>query len=87
MEERRKHVRRALTAEARIPMGAFAESFCCQVLDVSPAGARVEAVDIALPLYFKLFFDTQAMVSRNCAVIWRDAFTVGVKFLPTAVVS
>jgi hypothetical protein len=85
MEERRKYPRKALIAEARIPTGAFAESFRCRVLDVSPAGARVDARDIALPLRFKLLFDKQAGITRNCSVIWRSAFTVGVKFLPTAV--
>ena len=85
MEERRKYPRKVLTVEARIPTGAFAESFRCQVLDVSPAGARVDARDIALPRQFKLLLDKQAGVTRNCSVIWRNAFTVGVKFLPTAV--
>ena len=85
MEERRKYPRKVLTAEARIPTGAFAEAFRCLVLDVSPAGARVDATDIALPRQFKLLLDKQAGVTRNCSVIWRNAFTVGVKFLPTAV--
>jgi hypothetical protein len=85
MEERRKYPRKALKAEARIPTGAFAESFRCEVLDVSPAGARVDAKDIALPSQFKLLLDKQIGVTRNCSVIWRNAFTVGVRFLPTAV--
>ncbi len=85
MEERRKYPRKVLKAEARIPTGAFAESYRCHVLDVSPAGARVDATDIALPFQFKLLLDKQIGVTRNCAVIWRNAFTVGVKFLPTAV--
>jgi hypothetical protein len=85
MEERRKFPRKALKAEGRIPTGVFADALRCQVLDVSPAGARVDARDIALPSQFKLLLDEQIGVARNCAVIWRNAFTVGVKFLPTAV--
>lgn len=85
MDERRKYPRKLVTAGALIPTGASAESFRCQILDFSPAGARVDARDVALPLRFKLLFDTQAGVTRNCSVIWRKAFTVGVKFLPTAV--
>jgi hypothetical protein len=41
--------------------------------------------DIALPAQFKLLLDKQASVPRTCSVIWRNAFTVGVKFLPTVV--
>lgn len=86
MQERRKFTRKAIKADARIPTGAFAEAFRCLVLDVSPAGARVDATDLALPGQFKLvMLDKQAGLLRNCAVIWRNAFTVGVKFLPTAV--
>ena len=85
MEERRKYPRKALKAEARIPTGAFAEAFRCHVLDISPAGARVDAKDIALPGQFKLLLDKQAGILRTCTVIWRNAFTVGVRFLPSAV--
>jgi hypothetical protein len=85
MEERRKFSRKAVQAEARIPTGAFAEAFRCLVVDISPAGARVDAKDIALPVQFKLLLDKQAGMLRTCSVIWRDAFTVGVRFLPSAV--
>ena len=78
MEERRKYPRKELKAEARIPTGAFAEAFRCQVLNISPAGARVDATDIALPAQFKLLLDKQAGVLRNCSVIWRNAFTVNI---------
>jgi hypothetical protein len=85
MEERRKYPRKAVKAEAQIPTGVFAEAFRCQVVDISPAGARVDAKDIALPAQFKLLLDKQAGVLRTCSVIWRNAFTVGVRFLPAAV--
>jgi hypothetical protein len=83
--ERRKYPRKDLKAEARIPTGAFAEAFRCQVLNISPAGARVDAADIALPAQFKLLLDRQAGILRTCQVIWRNAYTVGVRFLPSAV--
>lgn len=83
--ERRKYPRKDIKAEARIPTGAFAEAFRCHVLNISPAGARVDATDIALPGQFKLLLDKQAGILRTCTIVWRKGFTAGVKFLPSVV--
>ena len=53
----------------------------CQVLDLTLKGARVEADQVALPSEFILALKTQSLLRLKCQVVWRDGFTVGVKFL------
>ena len=42
----------------------------------------VNAEDVAIPNGFTLVMDAHGSTTRLCSVIWRDAFTVGVKFMP-----
>jgi hypothetical protein len=47
-------------------------------VDFSIRGARVHAQDIAVPNAFTLLIGE---ASRRCSVVWRDGFTVGLKFI------
>jgi hypothetical protein len=81
-QERRALPRKVLKAPARIRNGFYTEAFNCLVMDVSPAGARVNAEGLALPNSFTLVLDSHGSTTRLCSVMWRDAYTVGVKFIP-----
>jgi hypothetical protein len=80
--ERRKVPRKAVRAPARMRNSFLTAAVRCEVLDVSPNGARVNAQDVATPNNFTLVLDAHGTTTRLCSVVWRDAFTVGVKFMP-----
>jgi hypothetical protein len=80
--ERRKVPRKALRAPARMRNGFLAAAVRCEVLDVSPNGACVNADNVATPNSFTLVLDAHGTTTRLCSVVWRNAFTVGVKFMP-----
>jgi hypothetical protein len=53
----------------------------CVVVDMSQKGASIRAHDLALPDEFILSLNASASVLRNCKVIWREPFMVGVQFV------
>jgi hypothetical protein len=52
----------------------------CVVIDMSQKGASIRAHDVALPDEFILSLNANSSVLRNCKVIWRESFMVGVQF-------
>jgi len=57
------------------------EPLHCIILDLSQFGAIIDALDAAPPDSFALRSITNALVTRNCDVIWREGFVVGVRFV------
>ena len=57
------------------------EPFPCVVIDMSQKGASIRAHDMALPDEFILSLNANSSVLRNCKVIWRESFMVGVQFI------
>jgi len=57
------------------------EPLHCIILDLSQFGAIIDALDAAPPDSFALRLITNALVTRNCDVIWREGFVVGVRFV------
>ena len=80
--DRRKHVRKSLRVSVRVRKGFADDAMPCDVLDVCQDGARVQAVDLALPNKFTLIMSANGDITRLCRVIWRQGFTMGVQFVP-----
>jgi hypothetical protein len=53
----------------------------CIILDRSQFGATINALDVAPPDNFALSLNALASLTRNCKVIWREGFVVGVRFV------
>jgi hypothetical protein len=82
IEERRIAKRQRVELNASIPRGPDETAVPCVVYDMSILGACITAADFALPKVFTLFFDRSGSVRRRCKVLWRNGFTVGVRFIP-----
>jgi hypothetical protein len=76
-----REVRRARHVSAWIVCNGRADSEC-QVLDISPNGAKVVvALRSQLPQRFELAFQQDDRKRRACEVMWRRGKMVGVKFV------
>jgi hypothetical protein len=78
MEERRAMHREPFDLSVSIRSGRRGAGLRCRLVDFSIRGARVHAQDIAVPNAFTLLIGE---ASRRCSVVWRDGFTVGLKFI------
>jgi hypothetical protein len=81
-EERRIAKRQRVELSASIPRGHDETAIPSLVYDMSIFGASIMAADFALPKVFTVFFDRSGSVRRRCKVVWRNGFTVGVRFIP-----
>lgn len=54
----------------------------CLIKDMSDSGARLELPPLirSLPFRFALWLDKNGKVQRSCEVVWRRAYSVGVRF-------
>lgn len=54
----------------------------CLIKDMSDSGARLELPPVirSLPFRFALWLDREGKVQRTCEVVWRRAYSVGVRF-------
>jgi hypothetical protein len=54
----------------------------CVIKDMSDSGARLELASLirSVPLRFTLWLDKNGKVQRSCEVVWRRAYSVGVRF-------
>ena len=52
----------------------------CQVVDLGPNGACIEAKDLVLPDRFVLLLKFGCAVRRDCRVVWRDGYVAGLQF-------
>lgn len=79
---RRRDARRQCNREGWITMkGVFAQRHC-DVLDISPSGARIRIDDIRfLSGRFNLKLAREEATGRLCRIAWRDGGTVGLEFI------
>jgi hypothetical protein len=82
--DERRSARRAflfpLTARIISLDGTY--SFRCKVYDVSQAGAQLAIADATkIPDRFILALSSHGSARRNCRIVWRNAKTVGVRFV------
>jgi hypothetical protein len=80
--EYRKSTRRSVRHGARI-VGADGSALGpCVMIDISGTGARLKTdASEVLPDEFILLLSHDGRLHRRCAVAWRSAKTVGVRFL------
>ncbi len=79
--ERRKAARQIINLSAIIERAPNLVPLSCVIVDMSITGARISAPNAALPNEFALLLSRDGPVRRNCKVVWRRDFTVGVQFL------
>lgn len=78
-EKRRVHRTRVLKS-ATVVFNDGNCSMSCQVLDLSPAGARLRPADLqSCPKEFRLKFPNGSV--HDCEVKWREGYILGVRFL------
>lgn len=77
--ERRSVPRRKIQLSALIAR-EYGDPFGCQISDLSLVGARIEASDLALPNNFIVVMKLNSNVPRECRVVWRAGYAVGVSF-------
>lgn len=81
---RRTIVRGVLHLAATIESVAGRMPMRCSVVDLTLKGARLEAEGIALPAEFTLALQIQSLLKLRCQVVWRNGFSLGVRFLSAA---
>src|SRR3972149_1560378 len=79
--ERRKSSRQVIQLNAIIERAPNLVPLSCLIVDMSVMGARISTPNAALPNEFTLLLSRDGPVRRNCKVVWRRDFTVGVQFL------
>src|SRR6267154_2569092 len=77
--ERRAYPRRQIAVSAFIAHRP-GEYFPCQVIDLAPNSARIEARDLALPDRFVLSLKLSPTLRRDCRVVWCDGYVAGLHF-------
>lgn len=79
---RRRDTRRKCTREGWITMkGVFAQRQC-DVLDISPSGARIRIDDVRfLSGRFNLKLAREEAAGRSCKIAWQDGKIVGLEFI------
>jgi hypothetical protein len=77
--ERRAYPRRPIALPAFIEHGD-GDYFRCQVLDLGPNSARIEAKNLVLPDRFVLVLKLGCNMRRDCRVVWRDGYVAGLQF-------
>jgi hypothetical protein len=79
MLQRRKFARTRISKRSRIFLSPDQSLLDCVVIDISVAGARLEApAREQIPDTFELTFD--AIIMRPCRVAWRSSSELGVAF-------
>jgi hypothetical protein len=79
--DRRRSARQIIGLAAWIHRGADIPSLPCTVIDLSVMGASISAGDAALPNEFTLLMNENGSVRRQCKVVWRRGYAVGVHFV------
>lgn len=82
--EERRHDRKAFDYVAAIDFGDASESVACEIVDISDGGAKLRPMlcaPEALPDHFTLCLSATGKVRRSCAVAWRSATELGVRFI------
>jgi hypothetical protein len=79
--ERRQTARQTIQLNAIIERAPNIVPLSCLIIDMSVMGARISTPNAALPNDFTLLLSRDGPVRRNCKVVWRRDFTVGVQFV------
>jgi hypothetical protein len=79
ISERRAYSRRQIVVPAFIEIRP-SEYFPCQLVDLGPNSARIEAKALALPERFVLLLKFGCKIRRDCRVVWRDGYVAGLQF-------
>ena len=80
ISERRAYPRRQIAVTAVIRRGP-GDYFDCQVIELGPNGARIEAKKtLVLPDRIELLLKLGCNVRRDCRVVWRDGYVAGLQF-------
>jgi hypothetical protein len=80
MLDRRKVVRRRGPLIGRICISKRNER-ACEILNISPDGARIVTKARAVPPVFLLCIEDEIPTDRICRVVWRKGSTFGIQFL------
>lgn len=79
--EKRKNARKAFENSAFIVRDGGARAEPCIVQNISRTGARIACTTPqAVPEQFVLRLSADGKVTRDCLVVWRRGFEVGVMF-------
>jgi hypothetical protein len=88
LPKRKRDVRKKRQHGAWITFDGDVRSYECQVLDVSPGGAKLAAdIDAIVGTSFRLSVAPHSLVRKSCEVVWRRGRQIGVKFKEEAPVS
>jgi PilZ domain len=80
--KRKRDVRKKRHHGAWITFDDDIRSYECQVLDVSPGGAKLAAdIDAIVGTSFRLSVVPHSLVRKPCEVVWRRGRQIGVKFI------
>jgi PilZ domain len=81
LPKRKRDVRKKRHHGAWITFDGDVRSYECQVLDVSPGGAKLAAdIDAIVGTSFRLSVAPHSLVRKPCEVVWRRGRQIGVKF-------
>jgi hypothetical protein len=81
LPKRKRDVRKKRHHGAWITFDDDIQSYECQVLDVSPGGAKLAAdIDAIVGTSFRLSAAPHSLVRKPCEVVWRRGRQIGVKF-------
>jgi hypothetical protein len=79
-DDRRRHSRSRTLQSALIVFNNGHSTMACQIVDKSEVGAKLTPADVyACPRQFLL--KSKIGGPRQCAVLWRNGSTIGVRFL------
>jgi hypothetical protein len=79
ISERRAYPRRQIAVTAFIEHG-HGDYFACQVIDLGPNSARIEAKNLVLPDRIVLLLKSGCNMRRDCRVVWRNDYVAGLQF-------
>ena len=81
LSDRRRSRRYAINRVAKFQQDAYTLPRDCLISDLSDHGARLFAEGVEVPEQFSLLIDNdQRGLRRQCQVVWRLGYEVGVKF-------
>ena len=81
LSDRRSHRRYKINRIAKFQPDAYALPRDCMISDISDRGARLFAEGIDIPDQFHLLIsDDDRGLRRQCKVVWRLGYELGVQF-------
>ena len=85
LSDRRRSRRYTINRIAKFQQDAYTLPRDCLISDLSDHGARLFAEGVEVPEQFSLLIDNdQRGLRRQCQVVWRLGYEIGVKFTDKA---